>query len=161
MNIPQTKGGVNRQAYAHTLRTPIRTYKPDNANVTACVTYHDPTLGIVAVTHRSSLGVMRASTAIHMDAGVFDRLEANGCQWLECLIKDTKTTYRTKIETMRQYGQLQRRFGLQYVLHLKYWGVNGDEPEAFKPAKQQPQAKPEAQQASLFDVPTVRKGGVY
>lgn len=58
---------------AHSQRTPIRTYKPANANVTACVTYHDPTLGKVAVTHRSTLGAMRASTAIHFDAGVFDR----------------------------------------------------------------------------------------
>lgn len=156
MNIPQTNGGVNRQA---TLRTPIRTYKPANANVTACVTYHDPALGIVAVTHRSSLGVMRASTAIHWDAGVFDRLVTDGCQWLECLIKDSQTTYRTRVETMRQYGQLQRRFGLQYVLHLKYWGVNGDEPEAFKPAKQQAQQKPEATQGALFDF--AERGPVY
>lgn len=94
---PQSDRGVNLQK-AHSQRTPISTYKPDNADVTACVTYHDPILGIVAVTHRSSLGVMRASTAIHFDAGVFDRLEAAGCQWLECFIKDSKTTYRTKID---------------------------------------------------------------
>lgn len=162
MTIPQTKDGVNRQATAHTLRTPIATYKPDNANVTACVTYHDPHFGKIAVTHRSSLGVMRASTAIHMDAGVFDRLVADGVTWLECLIKDSQTTYRTKVETMRQYGQLQRRFGLQYVLHLKYWGVNGAEPEAFRKVVQtQARPKPEAQQASLFDAPAVQRGGAY
>lgn len=127
--LHQNGGSVNRQAFA---RTPIRSYRPVNANVTACVTYHDPVLGIVAHSIRSTLGVMRASTAIHFDAGVFDRLVADGVTWLECCIRDTNTTYRTHIDTMRQHGQLQRRFGLQRVLHLKYWSIDGDEPEAFK-----------------------------
>jgi len=149
--IHQNGGNVYRQAAT---RTPIRTYKPANANVTAAVTYHDPSLGIVAVTHRSSLGIMRASTAIHFDAGVFDRLAADGCQWLECLIKDTQATYRTSVDIMQRYSQLQHRFGLQRVLHLKYWGVNGQEPEVFKPQAQQ---KPVAKQPTLFDMPVERK----
>lgn len=129
-------------------RTPIRTYRPDNANVIAAMTYHDPTLGIVAVTHRSSLGVMRASTSIHFDAGVFDRLVADGCRWLECFIKDTGHIYRTRTDTMSEYGRIQQRFGLQRVLHLKYWGVDGDEPEALKP--QPAPVAPTAQQIDLF-----------
>lgn len=158
MSIADNDRRVNLQN-AHSPRTPIRTYKPGNANVTACVTYHDPALGKVAVTHRSTLGVMRASTAIHFDAGVFDRLMADGCQWLECYIRDSKTTYRTRVETMRQHGALQRRFGTQYALHLKYWGVDGDEPEAFKPVAPQPQ--PGAEQPSLFAFaePGRRNGG--
>src|SRR5215207_8874766 len=99
MILHQKDGGVHR-------RTPLRTYKPDNApHVTACITYSDPALGIVAHSIRSSVGVMRASTAIHFDAGVYDRLVADGCQWLECLIKDTGTIYRTRVDTMQQYGQ--------------------------------------------------------
>lgn len=122
--LHQKGGGVHR-------RTPLRTYKPDNApHITACITYSDPDLGIVAHSVRSSLGVMRASTAIHFDAGVFDRLVADGVTWLECHIKDSNMTYRTHVDTMLEHGQLQRRFGLQRVLSLRYWTVDGQEPAA-------------------------------
>lgn len=156
--IPQAAPRVKRQT---TARTPIRTYKPANANVTACVTYHDPALGIVAVTHRSTLGVMRASTAIHFDAGVFDRLVTDGVTWLECLIKDSQTTYRTRVDTMRQYGRLQQHFGLQRVLHLKYWGVNGDEPEGFKAPAPVAKEQPETAQPTLFDLAEPTRKGAY
>lgn len=126
------------------LRTPLRTYKPANASVTACVTYLDPDLGIVALSIRSTLGIMRASTAIHWDAGIFDRLVADGCKWLECYVKTINTTYRCHVDTMREHGQLQQRFGLQRVLHLKYWSIVGDD-------QPQPQPQPAtAQQISLF-----------
>ena len=122
--IHQKGGGVYR-------RTPLRTYKPVNApHITACVTYSDPDLGIVALSIRSSLGVMRASTAIHFDAGVFDRLVADGCQWLECHVKDANMTYRAHVDTMLNHGQLQQRYGLQRVLSLRYWTVEGQEPGA-------------------------------
>lgn len=144
-------------------RTPIRTFKPANADVVACMTYSDPELGIVALSIRSTLGIMRASTGIHWDAGVFDNLVASGCQWLECRIKDTNTTYRTSVDTMREHGQLQRRYGWQRVLHLKYWSVDGDEPEAFKPqGVGDCHSQPEATQPSLFEITEpARKGAAY
>ena len=133
-------------------RTPLRTYKPANADVTACVTYLDPDLGIVALSIRSTLGIMRASTAIHWDAGIFDRLVADGCKWLECYVKTIDTTYRAHVDTMREHGQLQQRFGLQRVLHLKYWTiVDGNQPQQ----TQQPEAdrnEPVQSQLHLFGV---------
>lgn len=119
--LHQNGGGVYHRA-------PLRTYHPENApNITACVTYSDPSLGIVARSIRSSLGIMRASTAIHFDAGVFDRLVADGVAWLECYIKDTGITYCTPIDTMLEHGQVQQRYGLQWVLSLKYWSTDGQQ----------------------------------
>ena len=142
MILHQKGGGVHR-------RTPLRTYKPDNApHITACVTYSDPVLGIVAHSIRSSLGIMRASTAIHFDAGVYDRLVADGCQWLECHIKDTDTTYRAHVDTMIKHGQLQHRYGLQRVLSLRYWNVDGEEPRATALTT----ASDEPIQGALFDL---------
>lgn len=149
--LQQKSGGVYRRA-------PLRTYKPDNApHVTACITYSDPVLGIVAHSVRSSLGVMRASTAIHWDAGVFDRLVADGCQWLECHIKDSDTTYRAPIDTMIKHGQLQQRFGLQRVLSLKYWTVDGQELATTK----QSVTNDGPIQGALFDLPAERSKAVY
>lgn len=136
-------------------RTPIRAYKPGNApNVTACVTCHDPNLGIVAHSIRSNLGVMSASTSIHWDVGVFNCLVADGVQWLECFIKTTGKTYRCHVDMMLAHGQQQHRFGLQWVLHLKYWQVDGE------PAEFERQAEPAAtrapalshKQPTLFDL---------
>ena len=135
-------------------RTPIRTYHPENApRITAAVTYHDPALGTVAHSVRSNLGVMGASTAIHWDVGVFNRLVADGCQWLECHIKNTGQTYRCHVDTMLAHGQQQQRFGLQWVLHLKYWSVDGQPAEFERQIQQQAQpasARPE--QPALFDL---------
>lgn len=149
--IHQTDRAVNQRAL-------IRRYHPDNApHITACVTYSDPDLGIVAHSIRSSLGVMRASTAIHFDAGVFDRLVADGVTWLECHIKDSNMTYRSHVDTMLNHGQLQRRFGLQRVLSLRYWTVDGQE----QAAANRPIATNEPLQGALFDLPTERRRAVY
>lgn len=134
-----------------TKRTPIRTYHPANApQVTACVTFHDHKLGIVAHSVRSHLGVMAASTAIHWDAGVFNQLIADGCQWLECRIKDTGHTYRASVASMLEHGQQQQRFGLQWVLSLRYWSVDGEPAEAERQQPTAVAAKPE--QPALFDL---------
>lgn len=148
MILPRTSGA------GQSLRTPIRTYRPDNApHITAAVTYSDPELGIVAHSIRSNLGIMAASTAIHWDVGVFNQLIAGGCQWLECYVKTLNHTYRCHVDTMLAHGQQQHRFGLQWVLHLKYWSIDG-QPAAFE-HQQRPQTQPAAatpEQAALFDM---------
>lgn len=163
--LPSSVQGASGNQRRSTPRTPIRTYKPDNApHITACVTYFDPGLGTVAYSIRSHLGVMGASTSIHWDVGVFNRLVADGCQWLECYVKDTKVTYRASIDTMLQHGQQQQRFGLQWVLHLRYWSINGDEPAASTQptVPKQPRPAPESAQPALFDfAEPARKTGAY
>lgn len=145
-SLPRASGA------GQSLRTPIRAYHPDNArHITAAVTYSDPALGIVACSIRSNLGVMSASTSIHWDVGVFNRLVADGCQWLECFIKDTGHTYRASVDTMLQHGQQQQRFGLQWVLHLKYWSVDGQAAEAPPTPPTRPNA-PKHEQPALFDL---------
>lgn len=136
-------------------RTPIKTYHPANAkHITAAVTYRDPDLGIVAHSIRSHLGVMIASNGIHWDVGVVNNLIADGCTWLECFIKDTNKTYRCHVNTMIEHGQQQQRFGWQWVLHLKYWSVDG-QPADFEsqalPLTPQPPVAPTCQQIGLFD----------
>lgn len=157
---PYRAPGVNLRP---TTRTPINTYRPDNApHITACVTYFDPGLGTVAYSIRSHLGVMGASTSIHWDVGVFNRLVADGCQWLECYVKDTQVTYRASVDTMLQHGQQQQRFGLQWVLHLKYWSINGDEPAAVTQQTSKHQEQPLPSQPALFDfAEPARKRGAY
>jgi len=100
---------------------------------------------------------MRASTSIHVDEGVFQRLLADGITWLECLIKDSGHVYRAHIDTMCEHGQLQQRFGLQRVLHLKYWSVNGEPAEALKQVTPSPQPQPI--QPVLFDLADLAHGG--
>lgn len=143
--------GVRQPTTAPTKRTPIKTYHPANApHITAAVTYQDPNLGIVAHSIRSNLGIMAASTSIHWDVGVFNQLVADGCTWLECYVKTLGHTYRAHINTMIEHGQQQQRFGWQYVLHLRYWSVDGQPPELDKQPSQPPVA-PSAQQIGLFD----------
>lgn len=162
MNIPQTKGGVNRQAIAHSPRTPVRTYHPQNApHITAFVLYLQSDGSTVARSEGSIKRILRTPPAIASDAGVIADLERDHVDIIEVHIKDTNTTYTTTPEIMRKYGQIQRRFGVQLILSLKFWGINGQEPAAFKQAKAEVQQQPEAQQASLFDMPPVRKGGAY
>lgn len=148
-SLPRARGA------GQSLRTPVRTYHPANApHITAAVTYRDPELGIVAHSIRSNLGIMAASTAIHWDAGVLNQLIDDGCQWLECHVKTLGHTYRCRIDTMPEHGQQQQRFGLQWVLHLKYWSIDGQsaatDPQA-PPSTPRPTAPATAQQIGLFD----------
>ena len=138
--MPRTDGAVKVP------RTPLRTYHPANApKVTACVVYLDPELGLVARSERSTLGIMRVSTSVNFDAGVFERLQADGVKWLEVFIRDIQLTYRTSVETMKLHGRHQQRFGLQIALSLKYW--EADMPSA----KQATPAAPVAAQMTLFE----------
>ena len=129
-------------------RTPVCTYHPANApERTACVVYIDPVLGLVACSHRSTLGIMRVSTSINFDAGVVDQLQRADVQWLEVFIRDIKITYRVTLESMLLHGKHQERVGLQIALALKYWSV--DMPAAqLKPVSTEEQ--PAAAQLNLF-----------
>lgn len=124
-------------------RTPLKSYQPDNARVTACITYHDPHLGIVARSERGLAGILHTPPAIAWDAGVIAQLERDGVQRVETYIKETSTTYATTIEAMRQHGRQANRFGVQLILALKYWAVNG------QAAGQD--SKPEYAQLKLFE----------
>lgn len=132
----------------NTARTPLKTYHPANApDRTACVVYVDPVLGLVACSHRSTLGIMRISVSINFDAGVFECLQADGVKWIEVLVRDIKITYRVTLDDMATYGQRQQRCGLQIALPLKYWAV--DMPAA-QPAPGASEAQPVAAQLDLF-----------
>lgn len=126
-------------------RTPLKHYHPANApKITACVAWIDPTLGLVARSERSTLGIMRVSTTINWDLGVFERLQADGVKWLEVYIRDIKLTYRTPVATMLEHGSRQQRFGVQLCLKLQYWDV---EMPIVKPSVA---AAPVAEQMSLL-----------
>lgn len=87
---------------------------------------------------------MRVSTTINFDAGVFERLQADGVQWLEVYIRKLQITYRTPVSTMREHGTRQNRYGVQVCLKLQYWNVD------LPAAQQAPVATLEAEQMTLF-----------
>lgn len=124
--IPQIDAGFKG-------RTPLKSYRPDNARVIACITYHDPHVGIVARSERGLAGILRTPPAIAWDAGVIAQLERDGVQHVETYIKDTQATYTTTIESMRQHGRYANRCGLQLILSLKYWSFDGQALEQDSP----------------------------
>ncbi|MCB0082252.1 MAG: hypothetical protein KDE47_15025, partial [Caldilineaceae bacterium] len=91
---------------------------------------------------RGLAGILHTPPAIAWDAGVIDRLEKDGVQHIETHIKDTQATYTTTIESMRQHGRFANRFGLQLILSLKYWAMNGQATEQ--------EIAPQPEQLSLF-----------
>ncbi len=146
-------GNVYRQA---STRTPVRSIHPANApHVTAFIILLESDGNTVARSEGSIKRILRTPPSIAVDAGVLADLTRNEVDAIEVYIKDTKNTYTTTPENMHTYGQVQRRFGVQVILSLKYWGVNGDEPEALKP---RPQLEPAAKQAALFDMPVTGRG---
>lgn len=91
---------------------------------------------------RGKDGILRSAHAIAWDAGVIERAHAAGITHLEVIIRDG-STYRTSIETLFEHGQLQNRFGRQWVMSLRYYSIDGVEPEAER-------VGPELGQLTLF-----------
>jgi hypothetical protein len=89
--------------------------------VTACVTYRSDDGRIVARSERGASGILRNPPAIAWDAGVIDQLTRDDVDDLEVFVRDTGTTYRAELATMRMNCRYQNRYGLQTVLSLKYW----------------------------------------
>lgn len=99
-------------------------YYAHNSRCVAGIRYGDLLRSV-----RGKQGILKRAGAIAWNAGVIERAAADGVTRLEVSIRDG-ATYTTSIDNLLQNGQIQYRDGRQWVLSLRYWSVNGAEPEA-------------------------------
>lgn len=105
---------------------------------------------------RGKAGILRSANALAWDAGVIERAHASGITHLEVVIHGGPT-YRTSVENLLERGSLQHRYGLQRVLSLNYWTVDGREPDADASTM----ARDEPMQGALFDLSAGNRRAVY
>lgn len=101
-----------------------KAYFAHNSKCVAGIRYGDLLRSV-----RGKQGILKRAGAIAFSAAVVERAAADGVTRLEVSIRDG-ATYTTTIDTLLTHGQIQYRDGRQWVLSLRYWSVNGAEPEA-------------------------------
>ncbi|MEZ4864146.1 MAG: hypothetical protein R3C14_22730 [Caldilineaceae bacterium] len=74
-------------------------------------------------------GILRSANAIAWDAGVIERAAADGVTQLEVSIRDG-STYKSTIDNLLEHGRMQYRFGRQWVMSLRFYSIDGRQPEA-------------------------------
>jgi hypothetical protein len=97
--------------------------------------------------------MLRKPRAVAFDAEIVAQLQRLGCQFLEVFDRETGITYRAGFpEFLAKKISINRGFGQQEALPLRYWDSSGGEWKASEPtaAKEREAPKPEIVQLHLF-----------
>lgn len=121
----------------------------------------------VAQNNRTRGGKMYANESLYVRCDHLEELLTAGAHTFVIRIEFKRSGrtlfYSAPIETIKELGNREYTYGCwQWGLPVRYWSVNGQEPEAAQP---EPEPTPQAEQPALFDFaeaePVSRWGGGY